>query len=447
MNQDTLNTASLATPKSMNGEETILYACFDSISKDKQNLEELTKAYAKLKEENQALIVARDAAIAASESKSTFLCNMSHDIRTSMNAITGYAEKIVKHRDNPDAVMDSILKLKKSSNLLLNIIDEAFEISEIESGNATVNSEPFDVRIGLADLVDMILMLLEKKHQTLETDYSIKDHFAKIDFQRAKKVIFNILSNSIKYTPNSGTICYKLEQLEDLPDGRIQYQWTIKDNGIGMSQEFAKHAFESFSREQDPAIKDREGNGLGLAVSKKIVELMGGHIELESEKGKGTTVRFTIPCERCTEGDIKHVGNAAETPVSKSLIGKRILLVDDNIMNREITTDELQDFGLVIDTAANGLNAVERISKSEPGDYSLILMDLQMPIMNGFEATRRIRALPDKALANIPIVAMTANAFEEDRKQAFEAGMDEYLTKPVLASVLQKVLNLYICQV
>lgn len=445
MKQETIKkNTPLTLPTSMNADGSILYANLDFDKKDNMSVDELLKAYTKLEEENKALTTARDAALTTSEMKSAFLFNMSHDIRTSMNAISGYAEKIVKHRDNPEAVMDAILKLKKSSDLLLNFIDEVLEISEIEAGNEAVNSEPFDIRVGLADLVDMLLILLEKKHQTLETEYSIRDHFAKIDFQRAKKVIFNVLTNSIKYTPNSGTILYKLEQLDDLPDGRIQYQWTIKDNGIGMSKEFAKHAFESFSREQDPAIKDREGNGLGLSVSKNLVELMGGHIELESEKGKGTTVRFTIPCERCNESDIKNSEEITETHVSKNLIGKRILLVDDNIMNREITTDELQDFGLVIDTAANGLNAVERISKSEPGDYSLILMDLQMPVMDGFEATRRIRALPDKTLANIPIVAMTANAFEEDRKLAFEAGMDEYLTKPVLASMLQKVLNIYI---
>lgn len=432
-------------PSLKSREGAALYANLDFSRTGQPSLDELLEAYAKLKKENQALTIARDAALTASEAKTAFLFNMSHDIRTSMNAVSGYAEKIVKNRDNPDAVMDSVLKLKNSSNLLLNIIDEVLEISNIEAGNEKICSEPFDIRIGLGDLVDMLLILLEKKHQTLETDYSIRDHFAKIDFQRAKKVIFNILSNSIKYTPNSGTILYKLEQLEDLPDGRIQYQWTIKDNGVGMSQEFAKHAFESFSREQDPAIKDREGNGLGLAVSKNLVELMGGHIELESEKGKGTTVRFTIPCERCTENDVRNSNEVPKSP-AHGLRGKRILLVEDNIMNREITKDELEDIGIVVDTAANGLNAVERISSSKPSDYAMVLMDLQMPVMDGFEATRRIRALPNKALANIPIVAMTANALDEDRKQAFEAGMDEYLTKPVLASVLSKALNLYICQ-
>jgi CheY-like chemotaxis protein len=230
-----------------------------------------------------------------------------------------------------------------------------------------------------------------------------------------------------------------------LPNGNVLYKWTIRDNGIGMDSAFVTHAFERFSREHSSTVSGIEGTGLGLSVCRELVEKMGGAININSERGKGTVVAFSLPLEKCTESDFpKPVEEEEVHQDTVVLEGRKVLLVDDNEMNREIAMDMLTDNGVIVETAENGFTAVEKVAAAKPGDFDLVLMDIQMPVMDGYEATRRIRALPNKALAGIPIVAMTANAFDEDRKASKAAGMNAHLAKPVGADVLCKVLSEFI---
>ena len=400
---------------------------------------------AELEMQNKALQAARDAAQSASKSKSTFLFNMSHDIRTPMNAVLGFADKIEKYSDDAEKVREAVAKLKNSGTMLLNIINEVLELSRIESGKIDIDPVPCDVRTGITQLEDVVRPLIEKKFLNYAVEVNVRDYLVRMDVARVNKVVFNILSNAIKYTPAGGNIWYRLDQVGKLPDGRVLYKWSIRDNGIGMDADFIEHAFERFSREHSSTVSGIEGTGLGLAVCHELVEKMGGAININSEKGKGTLVSFSLPVRKCTEADFPKPVEVEEVKEEKvALDGRKVLLVDDNEMNREIAMDMLSDNGVLVETADNGFKAVEAIAASKPGDFDLVLMDIQMPVMDGYEATRRIRALPNKALANIPIVAMTANAFDEDRKASLAVGMNAHLAKPVGADVLCKVLSEFI---
>jgi signal transduction histidine kinase/ActR/RegA family two-component response regulator len=400
---------------------------------------------AELEMQNKALQAARDAAQSASMAKSTFLFNMSHDIRTPMNAVLGFADKIEKYSGDADKVREAVAKLKNSGTILLNIINEVLELSRIESGKIEIEPVPCDVRSGISQLRDAVHPLIEKKLLSFVTEVNVRDFFVRMDVARVNKVVFNILSNSIKYTPAGGKILYRLDQVGDLPDGRVLYKWSIRDNGIGMDSAFVTHAFERFSREHSSTVSGIEGTGLGLAVCRELVEKMGGAININSERGRGTVVAFSLPFEKCTEADFpKSVETEEVKEDTVVLEGRKVLLVDDNEMNREIAMDMLTDNGVLVETAENGFKAVELVASSKPGDFDLILMDIQMPVMDGYEATRRIRALPDKSLASIPIVAMTANAFDEDRKASSAVGMNAHLAKPVGADVLCRTLAEFI---
>ena len=400
---------------------------------------------AELEMQNKALQAARDAAQSASMAKSTFLFNMSHDIRTPMNAVLGFADKIEKYSGDADKVREAVAKLKNSGTILLNIINEVLELSRIESGKIEIEPVPCDVRSGISQLRDAVHPLIEKKLLSFVTEVNVRDFFVRMDVARVNKVVFNILSNSIKYTPAGGKILYRLDQVGDLPDGRVLYKWSIRDNGIGMDSAFVTHAFERFSREHSSTVSGIEGTGLGLAVCRELVEKMGGAININSERGRGTVVAFSLPFEKCTEADFPKSVETEEVKENTVVLeGRKVLLVDDNEMNREIAMDMLTDNGVLVETAENGFKAVEMVASSKPGDFDLILMDIQMPVMDGYEATRRIRALPDKSLASIPIVAMTANAFDEDRKASSAVGMNAHLAKPVGADVLCRTLAEFI---
>ena len=397
-----------------------------------------------LEAQNKALEMARDAAQAASKAKSTFLFNMSHDIRTPMNAVLGFADKIEKCCDDPLAVKDAVGKLKSSGKLLLSIINEVLELSRIESGKLEIDAIPFDVTSGIAWLEDTIRPLLEKKQLHFSVEVNVRDKFVYMDAPHVNKIIFNIVSNAIKYTPACGHIWYRFEQVSELPNGRTLYKWTIQDDGIGMDANFVQHAFERFSREHSSTVSGIEGTGLGLAVCREFVEKMGGAISIDSEKGKGTIVSFSLPFAKCKDCDFPKKNEIVVAKDVVKLEGLRILLVDDNEMNREIAMDLLEDNGMKVETAENGLKAVEMVATSKVGDIDLVLMDIQMPVMDGYEATRRIRALPDKTLAQIPIIAMTANAFEEDRRASLAAGMNAHLAKPVDPDLLCRTMAQFV---
>ena len=515
---------------------------------------------------NQALSEAVRAADTANRAKSTFLSNMSHDIRTPMNAIIGFTTLAVSNMDDKERVQDYLSKILASGNHLLSLINDILDMSRIESGKIHLEETETNLSDVLHDLKTIVSGQIHAKQLELYMDaMDVTDEDVYCDKTRLNQVLLNLLSNAIKFTPAGGTVSVRLRQLPGTRKDREQYEIRVKDNGIGMSPEFAKKIFDPFERERSSTVSRIQGTGLGMAITKNIVDMMGGTIEIRTEPGKGTEFIIRVAlrvqpehhrAERITEleglkalvvdddfntcdsvtkmlvrvgmrsewtlsgkeavlrarqsmdlgdafhayiidwclpdmngievtrqirslgdgtpiiiltaydwADIEAEAKAAgvtafcskpmfmsdlretlltalgqsQTETDDSVLpggspdfrGKHILLAEDNELNREIAVEILSKYGFVVDTAENGVEAVKKIKESKPGDYDLVLMDVQMPLMDGGEATRQIRALPDPALAKIPILAMTANAFEEDRKSALECGMNGFLSKPI----------------
>lgn len=377
------------------------------------------------------LKTAKARAEAANAAKSTFLFNMSHDIRTPMNAITGFTGMAKKHMDDPERVLECLNKIELSSGNLLELINEVLDMSRIETGNISIKNESVNIVECVENQYTICRDIAYAKSIRIRlSNRNISCSRLMLDELHLKQTITNILSNAIKYTPDGGLIEYSLEQ-EPSPKGSgyVRCIIKVKDNGIGISKEFLSHIYDNFSREKNSTMSGVEGTGLGMAIVKRLVDLMGGEINIESELNKGTTVILTYDFEIADDSDAektKPVGGR----ISADGI-KRILLVEDNEMNREIATDVMEDAGIEIEEAVDGDIAVEMISRSEPGYYNLVLMDIQMPRMNGYEATKAIRSLENKELASIPIIAMTANAFAEDREKSLAVGMNAHIAKPV----------------
>ena len=538
-----------------------------------KNTEIIEKQNEKLERQHEELEKALKMAESASKAKTTFLNNMSHDIRTPMNAIIGYTGMAQTHLDNKEQVETYLGKINKSSNHLLSLINDVLDMSRIESGKMTLNEKPESLSEIVHTLRDIVQSDIHAKSMELFIDVdNIRDETVICDKLRLNQVLLNIISNAIKYTQNGGyvSLCIKQNGVDE--EGCGKYEFRVKDNGMGMSKEFLTTIFDPFTRVNSSTVSGIQGTGLGMTITKNIVDMMGGTISVESEEGKGTEVilnfNFAIKdsdeemevipelrglkslvvdddmhaCNniskmlidaglqsewcvsgkealfRCEEAykdgnqykvyiidwlmpDMNGVETARrirrvvgkDSPIiiltaydwsdieeeakeagvtgfvskpmfpsdlRKSLLdacgiknhsikkeeadydftGKKILLVEDNEMNREIATDILGESGFIIDTAEDGTIAVEKVKNSKPGDYDLVLMDVQMPIMDGYEATRQIRAIEDMQLSNITIIAMTANAFEEDRVAAIEAGMNAHISKPVDVRVLKSVL-------
>ena len=529
---------------------------------------------------NQALSEAVRAAETANKAKSTFLSNMSHDIRTPMNAIIGFTTLAVSNIDDKKRVRDYLGKILSSSNHLLSLINDILDMSRIESGKIHLEETEVSLSDVLHDLKTIISGQIHAKQLELYMDaMDVTNEDVYCDKTRLNQVLLNLLSNAVKFTPAGGTVSVRIRQCPGTKKGSELYEIRVKDNGIGMSQEFVQKSFSPFERERTSTVSRTQGTGLGMAITKNIVDMMGGTIEVQTEQGKGTEFIVRLPfriqsehqriekiveleglkalvvdddfntCDSVTKmlvrvgmrsewtlsgkeavlrarqsmemGDAFHayiidwrlpdmngievtrqirslgddtpiiiltaydwsdievearaagvtafcakpmfmsdirdtlmtaIGQkqaqteAAALPAAGSdFRGRCILLVEDNELNSEIAVEILNEYGFLVDTAENGAEAVEKVKNSKPGSYDLVLMDVQMPVMNGYEATRQIRALNDPALAGITILAMTANAFEEDRKKALESGMDGFLSKPIvieeLLSTLQK--NLY----
>ena len=515
---------------------------------------------------NQALSEAVRAAETANRAKSTFLSNMSHDIRTPMNAIIGFTTLAVSNMDDKERVQDYLSKILASGNHLLSLINDILDMSRIESGKIHLEETETNLSDVLHDLKTIVSGQIHAKQLELYMDaMDVTDEDVYCDKTRLNPVLLNLLSNAIKFTPSAGTVSLRLRQLPGTRKDREQYEIRVKDNGIGMSPEFAKKIFDPFERERSSTVSRIQGTGLGMAITKNIVDMMGGTIEIRTEPGKGTEFIIRVAlrvqpehhraeriaeleglkalvvdddfntCDSVTkmlvrvgmrsewtlsgkeavlrarqsmdlgdafhayiidwclpdmngievtrqirslgdgtpiiiltaydwadiEAEAKAAGVTAfcskpmfmsdlretlltalgqsQTETADSVLpggspdfrGKHILLAEDNELNREIAVEILSKYGFVVDTAENGVEAVKKIEESKPGDYDLVLMDVQMPLMDGGEAARQIRALPDPALAKIPILAMTANAFEEDRKSALECGMNGFLSKPI----------------
>ena len=381
-------------------------------------------------EANRRLSQALTAARNASNAKTTFLFNMSHDIRTPMNAVTGFTAMAKKHINKPEMVKRYLDKIDIAGHQLLSLVNQVLEMSRIESGKIILSDHKCDLEKLIMALSTTYGSHAESKGLTFVATISNVEHkFVYTDSDRINQIAANIIGNAIKYTNEGGSITCTFNELPCDREGYSIYALTVEDTGIGMSPDFLKHVFDEFTRERSSTVSQIQGTGLGMTIVKKLTDIMGGNIEIESEKDKGTKITVFVPMRWCTEFKSNIVDSKKATPVS--LNGMKILLVDDNEMNREIAEELLTEKGILVDTANDGDVAVKKIKDAASDEYELILMDVQMPRMNGYEATRAIRSLSDYKKSNIPIIAMTANAFEEDKKNALAAGMDGHLAKPI----------------
>ncbi|MCR5411177.1 MAG: response regulator [Lachnospiraceae bacterium] len=364
----------------------------------------------------------------AERAKTTFLFNMSHDIRTPMNAIMGYTGIARTHMDDRERVADCLDKIHISGVHLLELINDVLDMARIESGNVVIDEKPVNIKECAEGVIIMCKALANMRRVSLRFKAeNLRDVNVYADEVHINEVLMNVMSNAIKYTESGGEVTLKVRQVEPFLEDMGKFEFVVEDNGIGMTKEFLEKIYDTFARERNSTVSGIEGTGLGMSIVKRLVELMGGTIGIESQKGKGTKVTICFAMRLA----VKESEPGNEEQGCPDLKGKRVLLVEDNEMNREIARIILEENGLLVEEAVDGYYAVEKIAGSVPGYFDFVLMDVQMPRMNGYEATRQIRALSDPVLSNVPIVAMTANAFGEDKEKAAEAGMNAHISKPV----------------
>lgn len=369
-----------------------------------------------------------------SAAKSAFLFNVSHDLRTPLNAIIGFSELMKNHWDDQEVSRNYLNKINESSQYLLSLINNILEMSKIESGKEELKEKPWDIYTSCDNLLQFFEPDIRRKNQTLNYSVNIQHNMILTDSLKIREIYVNLMSNAIKYTDAGGTISFSLEEIER-EEGVSDYKGIIQDTGIGISKDYLPHIFESFSRQRTSSESGVIGTGLGMPIVKKLVDLMHGTISIESEEGKGTTVVVNLPHRYIIEEqEVKKVNDK-----EIDLTGKHILLVEDNDLNAEIAQTLLEDKGIKVTWAKDGLEAVMMVKENAMDCFDCILMDIQMPKMNGFEACKVIRSLPDDR-NKLPIIALTANAFEEDRKDCLDAGMSEHVSKPIeIQSLLQTI--------
>lgn len=403
------------------------------------------------KETQDALEQAVCTAESANKAKTDFLFNMSHDIRTPMNAIIGFTNMAKKHIGDDEKVLDCLNKTQQSSSLLLALINSVLDVSRIEAGQAKLDEKAADVNLSFTAIEDTLTELAAARDISLSFEIEqVKNRYVYCDLDRCNRIFVNIISNAIKYTNEGGFVKVKCEQIPCEWEGYGLYRYTFEDSGIGMSEEFQKKVFEQFTREKTSTVSGIQGSGLGLAVCKSFTELMGGTIECKSRLGKGTTFTVTLPfrlqssrryINPFTREEVDaYEGKDAIAPVS--LKGRKVLLVEDNELNREIAEDILADEEMEVETAENGSIAVDIMREKGPEYFDFVLMDIQMPVMDGYEATRAIREM--YPAAKIPIIAVSANAFAEDKASSLAAGMNDHVAKPVDISKLKETLAKYL---
>ena len=415
----------------------------DELTKKAEALAAAQKANAALEKAQQDLQIAREKADAASEAKSTFLFNMSHDIRTPMNAILGYTELLGRNFGDAEKCLDYIEKIKSSGNFLLSLINNVLEMARIESGKSVLDEVPVESESVAQDVIGIYSDIICKKNITFNNHLDFKEKYLYCDTVKLKEIFLNILSNAYKYTPEGGTITITCRELPCDRDGYVYVETSVADTGIGMSEEFQKVLFEAFVREHNSEGNTIEGTGLGMPIVKRLVELMEGSIHVESKLGQGSTFTVTIPHRIADKSMAEPEQTKAKIDTSR-FAGKRILLAEDNDLNAEIAMELLHWYDLEVDRAADGIECVDMLQKAEPGYYDLILMDIQMPNMNGYKATHAIRHMECPKRASIPIVAMTANAFAQDKQDALDAGMNDHLAKPIVIESFMAMLDKYL---
>ena len=403
----------------------------------------LWRANRKLKEYQAELEQTAKAAQASSAAKTRFLFNMSHDIRTPMNAIIGFSELLEKHRDDDEHFEHDLNGIQTSGAYLLDVIDNVLDMARIESGKLEVHPSAID----LGSLNERIEAVFSEQLSSKQLSYSFKrtgsTRTVMADYALLSKAVLNVVGNAVKYTPEGNTIAFELSQTETAAN-TCDVAIVVRDSGIGMSEEFLAHAFDAFEREHNTTESGIGGTGLGLGIVKGIMDNLGGTVRIESTLGAGSSVYLSFSCELAqtpaeNEEDAVSSGEAADA-AGANFSGRRALLAEDNDINAEIAIELLEDTGLAIERAEDGEICVEMLTGAEAGYYDVVLMDIQMPNMNGYDATRAIRALPDAQKASIPIIAMTANAFDSDKRDAAEAGMNGHVAKPIDVAKLLEAL-------
>ncbi len=402
--------------------------------------------YSAILKRSQKAEIEKVQALESSRAKTNFLSNMSHDIRTPMNAIIGYTNLARRHGVTLEETQDFLVKIENSSQHLLALINDVLEMSRIESGKMELDAAPCNVTKVLDELYDMFKTQMDTKKINFVVDSSaVQNKFVSCDKHRLNRVLLNLTSNAYKFTPEGGKISITLAEKNSDVEGVGIYELRVKDSGIGMSPEFAKTVFEPFTRERTSTVSGIQGTGLGMAITKSIIDLMNGDIKVVTAPGKGTEFILQIELKLVDESEVEEEKPAIDEVADLDFSDKKLLLVEDIEVNREIALMILEEVGFTVDYAVNGKEAVEKVSNSKVGDFDAILMDIQMPVMNGYEAAQAIRKLENPALANIPIIAMTANAFSEDVERAKAAGMNDHVAKPLdvpkMMETLQRVLS------
>lgn len=401
------------------------------------------KAANDTQELNAKLQVAVEKAESANRAKSTFLFNMSHDIRTPMNAIIGYADLASRHSDDPAKLKNYMENIQVCGQNLLMLLNNVLDLARIENDKTEMEYSVSDVDKDLRNCIAMFRNQADSKGQTLTVTTHLLHPYVYVDIPHLTEVCTNLVSNAVKYTGAGGTIRCNVTQKPGEKEGWCDTVVTVADNGIGISQEFQKHIFEPFERERTSTVSKVEGSGIGMGIVKKLVGLMGGTVAVESRIGVGSKFTVTIPCRIASE-DETQAKREINPSDQKCLCGTRILLTEDNDLNAEIATELLQEEGCTVDRAKDGVECVDMLEKAANGTYQLILMDIQMPVMNGYDAAKKIRRMDDPQKADIPIIAMTANAFTEDRQAALDAGMNDHIAKPINMNVLVPTLRKYL---
>lgn len=401
------------------------------------------KAANDTQELNAKLQVAVENAESANRAKSTFLFNMSHDIRTPMNAIIGYADLASRHLDDPAKLEKYMENIQVCGQNLLMLLNNVLDLARIENDKTEMEYSVSDVDKDFRNCVAMFQNQADSKGQTLTVTAHLLYPYVYADIPHLTEVCTNLVSNAVKYTGAGGTIHCDVTQKPGKKEGWCDMVVTVADNGIGMSQEFQKHIFEPFERERTSTVSKVEGSGIGMGIVKKLVELMSGTVEVESKIGVGSKFTVTIPC-RIASGDETQAKRETNPSDQKCLCGTRILLTEDNDLNAEIAVELLREEGCTVDRAKDGVECVDMLEKAANGTYQMILMDIQMPVMNGYDAAKKIRRMDDPQKANIPIIAMTANAFSEDKQAALDVGMNDHIAKPINMNILVPTIQKYL---